>query len=74
MPLTATNRQLITAETTLWNALSLLNEIENAGQFNDRLEEICGHVDRLASEMKEYNEQSESEPAVDPFEDPSNHM
>lgn len=55
------DRCMINAETTLWNALELLNQIENAGAFSDRLDGISIHLDKLASEMKAYNDQFEEE-------------
>lgn len=55
------DRQMIVAEATLWNALELLNQIENAGAFSDRLDGISIHLDKLASEMKAYNDQFEEE-------------
>lgn len=50
-------RHLIAAETTLWNATELLNQIENAGEFHDRIEAIGADIDRLAQEMGRHNEQ-----------------
>lgn len=59
--ITHDDRCLINAENTLWNALELLNQIESAGAFHDRIEEIGLQLDKLATEMREYNEQFEEE-------------
>lgn len=55
------DRCMIEAESMLWIANEVLSIREHSGAFADRIAEVQKQVQKLAEEMREYNDQFETE-------------
>lgn len=52
------DRQMMSAESTLWNIVTLLDDV-NAGDFSKRVQELMRDAATLARELRDYNDQFE---------------
>lgn len=55
---THNDRQMLHAETTLWNVVSLLDDV-SAGAFSKRVQSLMLDANKLAIELRDYNDQFE---------------
>lgn len=55
------DRCMVEAEQTLWIAREILSRIEHSGAFSDRIDAVRKQVEQLARELRDYNDQFESE-------------
>lgn len=59
---THSDRLMIEAEQTLWNAMELIDAINNTcGAWNKEVEALTHAIANIAGQMREYNDQFESE-------------
>lgn len=55
------DRCMIDTEAMLWIAVEVLSIHEYSGEFSERIGKLRGEAERLAMEMRRYNDQFETE-------------
>lgn len=60
MPISHLDRCMIEAEQSLWIAHEALSMIEHSGAFAGKIHAARLEVEKIAKEMREYNDQFES--------------
>lgn len=58
---TNADRKMIEAESTLWIVWSMLDDIENAGEWDGAIEKLRDSARRTAEKIRTYNNQFEEE-------------
>jgi hypothetical protein len=58
---THADRNMIEAEMCVWNAAEVLSNIEQSGEFRNRIQACRSDLEKIAREMREYNDQFEEE-------------
>lgn len=53
------DRCVVNAENTLWNVREMLNGLDHAGAWTDRIVELRKQVEVIAAELREHNDQFE---------------